>query len=206
MRTCLLLCTALIAAIAAAAMAAGSPAPPVVPSVDSGNPDRDFKNPVTRRGEAISGAAQPATHGATPPSAQPGDIARSFMKRYCEPDFISILANNRRYFGQEACLTLVRDDACARYKTLPEEIREALDEAVGCMFANGNGYAIEKNQPVAGQSTACGATYARRIELLKRYYTDYYANYALLFMPDDILDTPGRCVNHSEGTMPVLKK
>ena len=168
---------------------------PVDQSTSNTGGNKPFQNDITRRTQQFDKTKQaPTTPITSDNTALP---SKSFMEGYCDPSFVSMLANNRKYFGQEQCLGQVRDDACARFKALPREVKDVLDEAVGCMFANSNGYAIDKNQPVDNQSIECGASYARRIEMLKKYYTDYYANYALLFMPDDILDTPGRCVNRN---------
>jgi hypothetical protein len=158
-------------------------------------PAKTFKNDITRRSEAFTTPSKPAAPVTTTDGQDhPSD---SFMERYCEPNFISMLANNRKYYGQEECLKLVRDDACARFKALPKDVAKVLDEAIGCLFANSNGFAVDKHQRIVNESTECADSYVQRINMLKIYYTDYYTNYALLFMPDDVLDTPGRCVNRN---------
>jgi hypothetical protein len=158
-------------------------------------PVKTFKNDITRRSEAFTPPGKPAAPETI--ADRQDHLSDSFMERYCEPNFISMLANNRKYYGQEECLKLVRDDACARFKALPKEVAKVLDEAIDCLFANSNGFAVDKYQHIVNESAQCADSYVQRINMLKIYYTDYYTNYALLFMPDDVLDTPGRCVNRN---------
>ena len=149
-----------------------------------------FQNDVSKRSETLNHLTNPTR------PADPSVIrGKSFMEGYCDPNFVSMLANNRKYFGQEECLKQVRDDACARFKSLPDDVKGVMDDAIGCLFTNSNSYAAEKNQEVNGDSVTCAASYVNRIDLLKKYTGDYYTTYALLFMADDVLDTPGRCVN-----------
>ena len=114
------------------------------------------------------------------------------MEKYCDPSFVSILANNRKYFGQEQCLQNQRDDACARFHGLPQEVKTVLDEAISCLFSNGSGYVSDT---MKNESEECGVTYMKRIELLKKYLGEAYSSYALVFLPDTVLDTGGACVN-----------
>ena len=159
------------------------------------NNSHGFQNDVSRRSDEMNTpdpiTAAPSIVGL----ASPGSNGKSFMEGYCDPSFVSILANNRKYYGQEQCLKQIRDDACSRFKALPPEVKAALDDAIGCLFSNVNGYATDKGQEVANDSVACGASYMHRITMLKKYMSDEYASYALLFLPDDVLDTPGRCIN-----------
>lgn len=164
-----------------------------------------FKNNILRRSEQFNSNRRPSQPIVAPESGS-GLPSNSFMEGYCDPTFISMLANNAKYYGQEQCLQQIRDDTCARFKALPSEVAEVMDDAIGCLFSNSNGFAVDKHQKIVNESIECAESYVQRINMLKKYYTDYYTNYALLFMPDDVLDTPGRCVNRNEGRMPILKK
>lgn len=161
-----------------------------------------YQSDVTRRAVAKERDAGLLPPGELPPERPDAIPAKSFMEGYCDPNFISLLANNRRYFGREDCLKQMRDISCARFKNLPKEVKEVMDEAIGCQFDNANTYASDDPSQSENDYLVCATSYGRRIEMLKKYLADPYASYALVFLPDDVLDTPGRCVNRTDPVYP----
>jgi len=183
------ICTLLFSSAVAAQINDNSSGQTIV--VPKRKPDM-FESDIMRRETTLETA--PA-NTPTPPAGDEDKPVKTFMEGYCDPAFVPILSNNRKYFGQEGCLKSVRDNVCGRFKVLPKEVQTVLDDAIGCLFTNGNGYAVDKYQKVANDSVACGRGYMLRMDQLKKYTFDYFISNALLFMPDDVLDTQGRCVN-----------
>lgn len=162
------------------------------PNINNNPIEKQYQNDITRRSMSKD---QPAFN-APPPRADEGMMpSKSFMEGFCDSNFVPLLANNRRYFGKEDCLKNLRDEACSRFTNLPKDAKLVLDEAISCMFTNGNGYASDHPSVSDNDYMVCGSTYARRIEMLKKYSADPYTNYALIYLPDDVLDSSGRCVN-----------
>jgi|GEM_PF-2419508 len=155
-----------------------------------------YQNDLTRRSMVKDRAAGIPVPGDIPPRPDL-EPAKSFMTGYCDADFIPLLANNRRYFGMEDCLKYQRDEACSRFNSMPKEIKMVMDDAIGCLFTNGNGYAADDPTHSETDYMVCGSSYARRIEMLKKYMSDVYATYVLVYLPDDVLDSAGRCVNRT---------
>ncbi len=162
---------------------------------------QNFQNDVSRR---ISDMNRNGAHGSPMPPPRVGDInqgqqpAKSFMEGYCDPNFTPMLANNRRYYGQEQCLQQIRDDSCYRFKLLAAEVKVVLDSAISCLFDNSNGYVAPTNENASTEVMACAESYVHRIELLKKYMGDAGTAYALVYLPDNVLDTSGACVNRQQ--------
>lgn len=134
-----------------------------------------------------------------PQPAQNFQASSNYMDGYCDPNFRTMLSGSPRYAGMEACLQQQRQDACARYKAVAPDVKAALDSSINCIYlsSNGDGGDEEDGEWHTGSRSprSCGDASMARLDLLKKYWTDENASYALVFLPDDVMDTSGKCLS-----------
>lgn len=137
--------------------------------------------------------------------------ADSYMAGYCAPDFRPLIARSGRYAGMAACLQQQREQACQLYARMPADARGALDNAIHCLARrseamdhgdeaeeedsgwNFAGLGGRKKAPVSMAGCAGGDT--QRLAMIQRYWDDQNTVYALVFLPDLVMDSSGSCLN-----------
>jgi hypothetical protein len=130
-----------------------------------------------------------------------GATAGSYMEGYCDPNFKPILANNAKYARMASCLEEQKQQACGMYQVLPADAKRSLDFTLNCLGAQQNGGEMVEAAdgtlqpaPVTGAARDCGAFDTQRLTLLKQYWQDANTAYALVFLPDLVMDSGGQCM------------
>lgn len=157
-----------------------------------GRQDTSYQNYLKQNGFNKPAADPRTALGA--PAAQP---AGSFMEGYCDPDFRPAIAANPRFAGMEECLNQAKQQLCASFAQLPPEVKATLNETLSCMN--------DTTDPVEGdvqedlierryRQAGCAANSSDRLQLLRKYWQDQNVSYALVFLPDDVIDAPNNCI------------
>ena len=94
------------------------------------------------------------------------------------------------YAGIANCLAQQKTDACRLYQSVPQDVKQALDDSINCMAQMSD---TAGNATTASVSN-CGVTDTRRLALVKRYWNDANLAYALVFVPDLVMDNAGDCL------------
>ncbi len=149
------------------------------------------------------------TNNGIPPSGAPSN---NYMEGYCDPNFKPMISRNARYASMASCLQQQRDEACRMYHAAPNDAQRAMDESINCTAQMnnmsgmdgaddgngddedgwGNGGAAQQRPRMP---SSCGAADSRRLSMLKRYWSDQNTAYALVFVPDLVMDNSGTCLN-----------
>lgn len=131
------------------------------------------------------------------PSGLPGT---NYMDGYCDPNFKPMMAKSPQYAGIATCLEQQRNQACQLYQSVPGDVKKALDDSINCLAqanADMENAAGNDDSGAAAYTTPakhCGATDTRRLALVKRYWNDQNLSYALVFVPDLVMDSSGSCL------------
>lgn len=131
---------------------------------------------------------------APPPNSQDNPAAsRRFMDGYCSNSFTPAIANDPRYAATADCIKRSKEQVCAQFQQLPPDAQNVLDQTIGCNNKLLNGDAQDPRSS-GGAMDGCTTTDGSRLQLLKKYWRDMNTAYALVFMPDDVLDGSTKCV------------
>lgn len=132
----------------------------------------------------------------TPDNAPSGN----YMTGYCDPNFKPMMARSAAYAGMAACLQKQRDEACQLYQAAANDVRRMIDESVNCMAAGMEGDTMGDDEDSdfaptrSAMPTGCGAVDSKRLSMVKRYWNDQNTAYALVFVPDLVMDNSGSCL------------
>jgi len=112
----------------------------------------------------------------------PQTPANSFMTGYCDPNFHPLVMTG----NMQTCFQAAQQQVCQQFQQLPADVQTALDTATACVYnaANGDASATEN----------CSAYDTNRLQLLKKYWQDQNTSYAILFLPDEVLNGPAKCM------------
>jgi hypothetical protein len=118
-------------------------------------------------------------------------VATRFMNGFCDPNFNPAIAGNPQYASMATCLRQQRESICAQFQTLPEDAKRALDQTLDC-----NSKILNGENPDGQPSTigTCSETDSTRLQLIKKYWKDQNTARALLFLPDDVVDSSSKCL------------
>ncbi len=141
----------------------------------------------------------------------PGQLpSKNYMDGYCDPNFKPLMGRSPQYAGIASCLEQQKSEACKLYQSVPADVKQALDASINCMAqasdaagtgdagedSEGDGWgALPPAQGYAATMAHCGAADTRRLHLLKHYWSDQNLAYALVFVPDLVMDSSGSCLN-----------
>ena len=119
-----------------------------------------------------------------------GGPSTNYMDGYCDPNFKPLMGRSASYAGIANCLAQQKTDACRLYQSVPQDVKQALDDSINCMAQMSD---TAGNATTASVSN-CGVTDTRRLALVKRYWNDANLAYALVFVPDLVMDNAGDCL------------
>lgn len=143
-------------------------------------------------------APQPVETTELPPVAPPPDSTAEqeeapppmpterFMDRFCSPDFEPVKTAKPVLAQLQECAQAQRIRACATFNRLPGEVQSALDGIIGCAYASAN---REEGAP----APVCDGNEQQRLRLAKKYWRDQEVVQALLFLPENVLETGHGC-------------
>jgi hypothetical protein len=140
------------------------------------------------------------SNNAAPITGAPGSMpSNSYMEGFCDPNFRPLISRNAQIASMAACMQQQRGEACRMYREVPEDVRRVLDETINCaaQAAEGNEGSEDEDgnwSATPGQGSHCGASDTRRMDLVKKYWTDQNTVYALVFVPDLVMDNSGNCL------------
>ena len=140
--------------------------------------------------------------------------SKNYMDGYCDPNFKPLMAQSAQHASMVSCLERQKTEACSLYQSAPDDARAAIDASVNCaaraMNAMGDdgGESDEEDSgwgSWGGRATtapvSCVKYDAQRLTVLKRYWDDNNTAYALVFLPDLVMDASGSCVNTRQRGM-----
>lgn len=130
----------------------------------------------------------------------PNQPSTQFMVGYCDQNFKPMLSNTGRIASMNACIDDQKKQACDMFQRLPLEVQNAMDAVISCVYnaANEGGMAMpgytQQQQQQMPVGLDCSANDSIRLNLIKQYWRDQNVTYAVVFLPDMVLDGPGRCM------------
>jgi len=137
-------------------------------------------------------SADPSFPSAPLPGGNTLTPAKRFMDGYCDRNFHPAIASDPRYANLGNCLEQQKQQVCNQFQQLPEDVKSALDETIACTESGGD--ILPPGQEYDQHNAACDNTDTARLQLLKKYWRDPNTAYALVFLPDDVLDSSGKCL------------
>lgn len=120
------------------------------------------------------------------PPEQPGT---HFIDGYCDPNFRPLIANTPGLAGMQECLEQQKQQSCDTFRNLPADAKRAVSDTVDCRYQAGGG-----NTQTAAD---CSRSDTLRLQMLKKYWGDSDTARALVFLPDDVLGTSGKCTGNN---------
>lgn len=126
--------------------------------------------------------------------------SNNYMTGYCDPNFKPMVSRNAQYATMAACLQQQREEACGLYKSAGADVRRAIDDSVNCAAQSMGG--AEENEDgtlnfgavASPLAAACGDADTRRLGLIKKYWSEKDTAYALVFVPDLVMDNSANCL------------
>lgn len=149
-------------------------------------------------------------NGIPPAPGGQGASGTNYMDGYCDPNFKPMVSKNTQYAAMASCLEQQKTQACQMYRALPDDARVAINNSINCV-ARVNA-AAENGEPqdeedsggwgfggwgntTTNTPTSCVKADVKRLELLKNYWgKDQNTAYALVFLPDLVMDNSGTCL------------
>jgi hypothetical protein len=128
----------------------------------------------------------------------PNQPSSQFMVGYCDENFQPMLSKSGRIASLNACLSEQKKQACDMFQRLPVDAQRVMDSAINCVYTlanegqmNNPGYMQQQPLP---NNMDCSNGDSLRMNLLKQYWRDQNVSYAIVFLPDMVLDGPSRCM------------
>ncbi len=131
----------------------------------------------------------------------PGQPASRFMAGYCDPNFKPMLSNAGRIASMNACIETQKKQACDMFAQLPSDAQQVMDSSIGCVYNQANNGQMDENGFIVqnGGAQDCSAGDSQRINLLQRYWQQQNVAYAIVFLPDMVLNAPNRCMGNGSA-------
>jgi len=126
------------------------------------------------------------------PNGATATASTNFMDGYCDRNFTPGIASDPRYANLAACVKQQKEQVCLQFQQLPSDVKQVMNEALVCIQSGGD--ILPPDQEYDQHNPACNNTDATRLQLLKKYWRDPNTAYALVFMPDDVLTGPTKCL------------
>ena len=127
------------------------------------------------------------------PANEPITVSTHFMEGYCDQNFAPAIAKDSHYAVIASCLRQQREQVCSQFQQLPDDAKKVLDHTIDCNSKLLNGENPDE-QTAADATTNCGETDGVRLQLMKKYWRDPNTTYALLFLPDEIMNNSSKCL------------
>lgn len=125
----------------------------------------------------------------------PGQPSSQFMAGYCDPNFKPMLSNTGRIASLNACLDEQKAQACDMFAGLPPEVQKEMDGIIGCQYMAANDGQMDENGYVQpGQPRDCSYGDTVSMQMLRAYWQDQRVAYAIVFLPDMVLNGSSRCM------------
>lgn len=126
----------------------------------------------------------------------PNQPSTQFMVGYCDQDFQPLLANSGRIAQLNACINQQKKQACDMFLNMPLDAQRIIDSVISCDYSMANQGQLDQNgnpqQLPSGLDCSNGDSL--RMSLLKQYWRDQNTAYAVVFLPDMVLNGAARCM------------
>lgn len=145
-----------------------------------------------------SGSNYGSGYGSRVGSGLPGDgnnydnsmQSKRFMDNYCDPNFHAGVGNSRI----QDCMAQGREKACDMFSRLPPDAQHIIDQSISCVYAISETGGDDALPTTAAADPSCAADEHRRMVLIKKYWTEQETAYAMVFLPDMVLNASTGCM------------
>lgn len=176
----------------------------------SGNYDQFWNNNNTNNSDGINNGGgvnqqnnnrgfnfgTPPLNGTNYNTQLPSQASTQFMVGYCDDNFQPLLANSGRIAQLNACISEQKKQACNMFLGMPIDAQRAVDSVISCDYTRANEGQLDENGYVQQMPSAgdCTNGDSLRMNLLKQYWRDQNTAYAIVFLPDMVLNGAARCM------------